>query len=102
MAADDRTINIRVDQMLVRRGIDTSKLSASTTKGSVVITGYLKGRSKSSNLKSGADVKQLDFHIRRIPNVKSVNWQLSNWRHEGGRWKQIQGVHEEEGGGGAA
>ena len=102
MSADDRTINIRVDQMLVRRGIDTSKLSVSTTKGAVVITGFLKGRSKSSSLKSGADVKQLDFHIRRILNVKSVNWQLSNWRHEGGRWKQIMGVGEEEDGGGAA
>ena len=89
-------INIRVDQMLVRRGIDTSRVSASSTKGSVVITGFLKGRSKAATLKSGSDVKQLDFHIRRIPNVKSVNWQLSNWRHEGGHWKQVIGIHEDE------
>lgn len=101
MAGEDRTINIRVDQMLVRRGIDTSKLTVSTAKGAVVIIGFLMGRSKAAALKSGADVKQLDFHIRRIANVKSVSWQLVNWRHEGGRWKQIQGARAEEGGGAA-
>ncbi len=94
MSVDDRLINIRVDQLLVRRGIDTSKLAYSAAKGVVSINGFLKGRSRSAEIKSSADVKQLDMQMRRIPNVKSVTWNLANWRKEGTNWKKILAARE--------
>lgn len=98
MSVDDRTINIRVDQTLVRRGIDTSKISVSAAKGSVLITGFLKARSKHYEIKSSSDMKQLDSSLRRIPNLKSVSWQITNWRREGTTWKKLLGAQEEAGG----
>lgn len=95
MSVDDRMINIRVDQTLVKRGIDTSKISVSSTKGSVSITGFLKGRSKSNELKSSNDVKQLDMSLRRIPNLKGVTWHLTNWRRDGTAWKRMQTAGED-------
>jgi len=92
MSVDDRTINVRVDQMLVRRGIDTSKLMVSSAKGTVTVTGFLKGRSKNTELKAGADIKMLDSSLRRIPNLKGVQWNLSNWRRDGTAWKKVLGA----------
>lgn len=94
MAVDDRLINVRVDQVLVRRGIDTSKLTVSSTKGSVMIAGFLKGRSKNSDVKQGSDLKMLDASLRRIPNLKGVNWNLTNWRREGNSFKKLHVVNE--------
>jgi len=95
MSVDDRLINIRVDQTLVRRGIDTSKLTTSSSKGTVTIVGFLKGRSKSTEIKNSSDMKQLDYMIRKIPNVKSVIWNLTNWRKEGTVWKKLVTVKEQ-------
>lgn len=78
--------------MLVRRGIDTSKLTVSSTKGSVMVTGFLKGRSKNTELKQGADIKMLDSSLRRIPNLKGIQWNLTNWRRDGTAWKKVAGT----------
>ncbi|MEK8023154.1 MAG: hypothetical protein AAB229_05035 [Candidatus Hydrogenedentota bacterium] len=94
MAVDDRMINIRVDQMLVRRGIDTSKLTVSSTKGTVMIAGLLKARSRNQDVKQGSDLKMLDASLRRIPNLKGVNWHLSNWRREGSTFKKLLVANE--------
>lgn len=95
MSVDDRMINIRADQMLVRRGIDTSKLTVSSAKGTISISGFLKGRSKTNDLKSSNDVKQIDHALRRIPNVKGVTWILQNWRREGTAFKRVLAAKEE-------
>jgi hypothetical protein len=95
MSVDDRMINIRVDQTLVRRGIDTSKITVSSAKGTVSIAGFLKGRSKTNDIKSSNDVKQIDHFLRRIPNVKGITWHLQNWRRDGTAWKKIHSPEEE-------
>lgn len=96
MSVDDRMINIRVDQTLVRRGIDTSKLNISSSKGTVTINGFLKGRSKTSEIKGNTDMKQLDYTIRKIANVKGVIWNLTNWRKDGAMWKKMISVKEQQ------
>jgi hypothetical protein len=95
MSVDDRMINVRVDQTLVRRGIDTSKITVSSAKGTVSISGFLKGRSKSNDLKSSNDIKQIDHALRRIPNVKGITWLLQNWRRDGTTFKKVLGTKEE-------
>jgi len=100
MSVDDKLINVRVDQIFVRRGVDTTKLNYSTAKGSVTIIGFLKGRSKTAEPKSNTDMKQIDYMIRKIPNVKGVVWNLQNWRKDGATWKKIMSAKEQFGEGG--
>lgn len=72
---------------MVRRGVDTSKLTVSSAKGTVTVTGILAARSKRYEISKSGDMKQLDMSIRRIPNVKNVIWMLANWDRQGGVWK---------------
>lgn len=90
MSVDDRHINIRVEQVLVRRGINTQRLTVSTHRANVIITGTLEGRSKKEEIKTAADMKALEKTIRRVPNVRDVQWHLANWHREEGNWRRVQ------------
>ena len=90
MSVDDKRINVRVDQVFVRRGIDTSKVQTSTHQGVVSIQGQLKPRSKRYEIKNASDMKQIEQAVRRVPNVKDVFWHLENWRREEGQWKRTR------------
>ncbi|MBL4888747.1 MAG: hypothetical protein JKX97_01845 [Candidatus Lindowbacteria bacterium] len=91
MSVDDRLINIRAEQALVRRGVDTSKLTVSSSKGNVTISGELKARSKRYEITKGSDMKQIDMSLRRVPNLKAVTWVLQNWKKSGSTWKVQSG-----------
>lgn len=90
MAVDDKLINVRVEQVFVRRGIDTQKIQISTHHGSVTIQGHLEPRSKRYEIKSSADMKSIEQSVRRVPNVKDIQWRLDNWNREEGHWKPVR------------
>lgn len=86
MSGDDRQVNVRVEQQLTRRGVDTSKLTVSSHKGDVIIAGALQKRSIREAPMSGSDMKMLDRSLRRVPNLRSIVWNLTNWEKRGNAW----------------
>ena len=91
MSVDDRLINVRMDQLLTRRGIDTAKMNISSHQGSVTISGILKSRNRRADeMQMASDMKRLDLEMRKIPNVRDVAWRLENWRREEGAWKRVK------------
>lgn len=90
MPVDDRLINVRIDQLLTRRGVNTQKLQVSTHTGVVTITGTLASRSKRSEIGNSSDMKRLDQEVRHTPNVKDVHWHLDNWKREEGQWSKLK------------
>ncbi|MEW5692524.1 MAG: hypothetical protein AB1765_04440 [Candidatus Hydrogenedentota bacterium] len=91
MSVEDRVINIRIEQMLTKRGINTNLLTISSTQGDVVIIGVLLPRShrEQDKFSKPLHMKMLDKELRKVPNLKSINWRLANWKKEGSSWKPV-------------
>lgn len=97
MSTNDREINVRVEQQLTRRGIDTSKLTVSAHQGDVMIQGALQKRSIRESAMSSSDMKMLDRSLRRVRDVRNIIWNLQNWEKHGTSWRAAIG-HKQKGG----
>ncbi|HYV50310.1 MAG TPA: hypothetical protein VE910_00280 [Dongiaceae bacterium] len=94
MSLNDYRINGQIRVILVRRGIDLSKIEYGVTNSVV----YLRGSIRSFSIRQSSDpsldrlqeidtMTRLEKAIRAIPGVKDVVFQMDHLVKVGWRWK---------------
>ena len=94
MSLNDYRINAQIRVILVRRGIDLSKIEYGVTNSTV----YLRGSIRTFTIRQSNDpsrdrleeietMTRLERTIRAIPGVKDVIFQMDHLVKVGWRWK---------------
>jgi hypothetical protein len=101
MHSNDMQISIKIRGVLVRHGIDTSRLLIETFTGKVFIKGRIQKRaggmracfsenrnSPSATAKSDlALIMQIEDDIKRIHEVTDIRFKLDNFIKDKGKWR---------------
>ena len=94
MAFDDYRLNAQVRQVLVRKGIELSKLEHGVTNSVIYIRGtvcsYLDRDTDDpyeAKLNRAALVTRLEKMLRRLSGVRDIVFQLDHMTKVGRRWK---------------
>jgi len=95
MLKEDFVIQSQIRRILVRSNIDYSKISFGTVKGVVYIRGifemahfYTDGSEGGIQEFTKKNLHSLEKKIRDISGVIDVNFELTNWTRERGKWIQ--------------
>ncbi len=95
MSVSDFKVNADVRRILNKRWISLKQLRFSCTGGIVYMRGSLEmmynaptGGKNWQGL-TGEHIGNLERAIKKIPNVKRVNFQLNNWKKMSDGWTRI-------------
>lgn len=94
MSVTDYRINAQIRVILVRRGIDLSKIEYGVTNSVI----YVRGKVRTFSIRDSGDpsrerleeleaVMRLEKALRQIPGVRDVIFQLDHLVKVGWRWK---------------
>ena len=92
MGAADFKINAAVRRVLTQHWISMKKVRYSCIGGIVYVRGFIElmynapSRSGEGKSLTGEQIGELERAIKRIPNVKRVNFQLNDWEKKGDGW----------------
>jgi len=78
---------VAVRRALVRRWIEVSVLDIHFYRGLLRLRGTLKFLSGSSRAIDASFLSSLEHDLRKIPGVKQVDWDLSNWTKMDDGWR---------------
>jgi len=94
LAFEDYRLNAQVRQLLVRRGVELSRIEHGVTNSVVYLRGslrsYMRGESddpSQSRLDEMALVTRLERALRALPGVRDVVFDLERLVKVGWRWK---------------
>ena len=83
---NDLDINRHIRKVLVKHWVDLGRLSIRTTKGKVMIRGFLDRISGMQDRLSTPVVEAMFAEIEKIYGVVNTNVDLSNWIRNEGKW----------------
>jgi hypothetical protein len=93
MLKEDFVIQSNVRQILIRSSIDYSRITFGTVKGVVYLREVFKSaRFPTDGSGEGAanfavkSLESLEKKIKGIPGVVDIEFELTNWKKEGGQW----------------
>ena len=94
MVASDFRTNAKIRQVLTRHWIDTQELHFGCFRGTVRLTGRMLHINREPLRHGGTGfIETIESEIRRIPGVRAVFFDLSNWRRDkSGAWEQTEGT----------
>ena len=94
MSVTDYRINAQIRVILVRRGIDLSKIEYGVTNSVIYVRGAIRtfairesGDPSQDRLEEQQAVMRLEKALRQIPGVRDVIFQLDHLVKVGWRWK---------------
>jgi hypothetical protein len=93
---NDFQINSQVRRVLTRNWLDLKKIRYSSIGGIVYLRGAIDVMYGAPLTREGSwdgvtakYVDRIEKDIRSIPDVKSIRFELENWRKAAGRWMQV-------------
>ena len=89
MSQEDLEINRAVRRILVRHWLDLGRLSVRSSLGRLTIRGAVDRIEGVREELTGALVDAIFNEIRRIPAVRNLHAEISNWVNQGGRWQPL-------------
>ena len=97
MLKEDFVIQSNIRRMLIRTGVDYSRMDFGTVKGVVYIRGifqiarlYTDGDEEGGIEFTAKTLYSFEKKIRSLPGVTDVIFQFLNWRKERGQWVPVE------------